>query len=253
MKKFLLVLFVALGLVFAGFYLYMQENFYPAILMYHSVDQNKQNTLSMSLERFSQQMEYIKKHNYKVISLAELAQDLKQGRSVRRTVVITFDDGYKDNLKAVEVLKKFNFPATIFMIVGNIGKEGFLSPQDLRYIEDKTPVDIGVHTFSHAYMPDVKAQNYSKEIVWPKKVLESILARKVLCFSYPVGGFNRKVEKAVKDAGFLCAVTTNRGYSKDVDLYALRRIKISAKDKGINLWAKLSGYYYAFKKIKPPE
>jgi len=102
-------------------------------------------------------------------------------------------------------------------------------------------------------MPDVKAQNYSKEIVWPKKVLESILARKVLCFSYPVGGFNRRVEKAVKDAGFLCAVTTNRGYSKDVDLYALRRIKISAKDKGINLWAKLSGYYYVFKKIKPPE
>jgi len=122
MKKFLLVLFVALGLVFAGFYLYMQENFYPAILMYHSVDQNRQNTPSMSLEQFSRQMEYIKKHNYKVISLAELAQDLKQGRSVRRTVVITFDDGYKDNLKAVEVLKKFNFPATIFMIVGNIGK-----------------------------------------------------------------------------------------------------------------------------------
>ena len=253
MRKFIYSFLALLAAAGVGFYSYLNRNYYPPILMYHSLDPSRHSTPSMSGKDFREQMEYIKRHKFKVISLADLARDLKQGKVPRHTLVITFDDGYKDNLKAVKILKKFGFPATIFMITGNIGRKGFLTAEDLKYIEDKTPINIGAHTYSHAYMPNVNSKDYNKEINLPKKILESILGKRKFCFSYPVGGFNRRVEQAVKKAGFLCAVTTNRGYSKAIDTFALRRVKISAQNRSLDLWAKLSGYYYVFKKIKSPQ
>jgi hypothetical protein len=58
--------------------------------------------------------------------------------------------------------------------------------------------------------------------------------------------------REVKEAGFLCACTTNRGYSGNVDRFALRRIKITNRDKGFSLWIKLSGFYDMFKKVRKP-
>lgn len=58
---------------------------------------------------------------YKVISLDDIVWRLKNRKSLRRCVAITFDDGFRDNyLKAYPILKKYRVPATIFLITGHI-------------------------------------------------------------------------------------------------------------------------------------
>lgn len=253
MKKKLVLLGLVL-VVFGGFGVYLNLNYSVPILMYHSLDAARTETYAaVTPENFYRQMEFIKKGKYRVIGLAEYCRRLREGRSLpRRAVVITFDDGYRDNLKAVSVLREFDFPATIFLIVDNIGKEGFLTSSDIRQFLDTTSVQVGSHTLRHAYLPDLSPAQIKQEVGGSRIALENEYQKKVEAFSYPAGGFNREALQAVEDAGYLCACTTNRGFSRRLNPFALRRIKITNRDRGFRLWAKLSGFYNIFKKPKKP-
>src|SRR5262245_4880809 len=72
-------------------------------------------------EIFEQQMQFLKSC-YTVMNLQELIARSLRGELPERAVVITFDDGYRDNYDyAFPILKKYGFPATIFVATGAIG------------------------------------------------------------------------------------------------------------------------------------
>ncbi len=250
-KRWLGITFVILLLVAIGAGWLLSVAYYPPILMYHSLDLDRTGTPTISEAGFEYHLRYLKEHGYRVVPVEELVAEIKKGHIPRRAVAITFDDGYKDNLKAVRLLKEYGFPATIFVIVGRIGEEGYLSVEDLRQIEAHTKVRIGSHTINHYVL--YEAPDPELEIKGSKARLEKMLGHEVRTISYPVGGFNRKILRLVKEAGYCCAFTTNRGYSRGIDIYALRRIKMKDSDKGLHLWFKLSGYYDLFRRIRRPE
>ena len=92
------------------------------VLIYHRVKDLEVDTqmLAVSPNHFEKQIEYLKA-NYKILSLQELISCLNKKRIPNKSVVITFDDGYADNLhEAAPVLVKYNIPATIFISSGMI-------------------------------------------------------------------------------------------------------------------------------------
>lgn len=94
-----------------------------AILMYHRVHNAVADPwdLSVSPANFNEQMEYLRRH-CNVLSLGQVAERMAAGRLPRRAVVLTFDDGYVDNLVAAKpILERWNLPATFFVVTGNIG------------------------------------------------------------------------------------------------------------------------------------
>lgn len=252
-KLFFIILFLA---ILGGcFYLYLYSHYTVPILMYHSFDESLVGRYAaVSLRTFYRQMEFIKNRGYKVITLKEYISMLEKNKPIpHNLVIITMDDGYKDNLYAAEVLKEFGYPAIIFIIVNDIGKEGYLSEKDIRWILNNTKIEIGSHTITGAYLPEVKDINkLHQEIFTSKHILEKMFGRDVYAFAYSIGGFTPLVYKYVREAGYECALTTNRGFSRRLDRYALRRIKVTNRDVGIRLWAKLSGFYNIFKKVKSP-
>src|SRR5690606_6268251 len=93
------------------------------ILMYHRVERlaNDPQLLAVTPERFAEQLEILTRH-YRVVSLHELNRTLRAGRSLRRMVALTFDDGYADNLyNAKPLLERFDCPATVFVTTGQTG------------------------------------------------------------------------------------------------------------------------------------
>lgn len=239
---------------FAGFCFYLYNNYTTPILMYHSFDKDRVDSYAaVAPQVFAEQMNFIKREGLKVISLEEYCRALnKSGKPVRNAVVLTFDDGYKDNLNILDTLKKFDYPVTIFIIADRIGREGYLTKTDIEYMLSDYRVDIGSHTLSHAYLPDLDLRASANQIEKSKLKLQELFGRPIILFSYPIGGFTGQVLRQVKKSNYLCACTTNRGFSRDLDRFTLRRIKISNRDKGIRLWAKLSGFYNIFKKPKDP-
>ncbi len=97
----------------------------PVILMYHRIAQDAQDPwqLCVSPANFAAQMQVIRQRR-RPMRLAELTRQLQQGQCPRGAVVITFDDGYRDNLlTALPVLEANDVPATVFCTAGYIGVE----------------------------------------------------------------------------------------------------------------------------------
>ena len=92
------------------------------ILVYHRIGPmtDKWSNSPLHQELFEEQMNYFSK-NFEIISLNNLSEMIAKGTIPEKAVVITFDDGYKDNYEvAFPILKKYNAPATIFLATGPI-------------------------------------------------------------------------------------------------------------------------------------
>ena len=94
------------------------------ILAYHRVAdlESDPQLLSVTPQHFAQHLEHIR-DCYRPMSLVELGHALTAKRIPRRAVVITFDDGYRDNLwNAMPVLEQYDMPATVFVTTGHVGQ-----------------------------------------------------------------------------------------------------------------------------------
>ncbi len=245
---------VAVVVIFLAsfFLLYLRDQYVVPILMYHRIDDRYvESKLSVSPESFARQMRFLKVHNYNVISLDEAAELFKEGSPIpHNTVVVTLDDGYENNYtNAFDVLKEYHIPATVFIVTEWVGKEDFLSWDQLREMAE-AGVSIGSHTSSHPHLPSIALSEAKEEIFKSRRIIEEELGRKVTFLCYPFGSFNGKIRELVKDAGYrgACAIHPGRDYS-DKDIYALKRMKISrTADNLFVFWIKVSGYHTWFKK-----
>ena len=250
---------IAVVLVIAGigFTFWVRDRYVVPILMYHhvGVPSGKWRLNTVSEKSFEYQMAFMKRHGFQVISFDDLVDGIKKGRAfTRNNVVIQFDDGYEDNYKyAFPILKKYGFPALVFLVSDKIGEPDFLTWEEMKEME-KSNFLAGAHTRNHAYLPKVPLSQAKDEIVGSKKVIEDHLGHNIDYFAYPTGGFNEDIKNIVKDAGYMAAVTTNRGKDRfNVDMYELKRIRMNSTDdrySGLILWFKLSGYYNLFREFK---
>lgn len=95
------------------------------ILGYHRIANvtHDEYEVCVSQKHFAEQMEALCKHAHP-IHLSELVQCLKAGSVRPRSVAVTFDDGYADNLyEAKPILEKYTIPATVFVCTGYVGRE----------------------------------------------------------------------------------------------------------------------------------
>ena len=173
-----------------AFLLFLRTQYMLPVLTYHRVVPwaHKHGPLLVSPESFRRQMSFFQRNHYHVLSLREAAPYIASSRfPPPRSVVITFDDGYDDNfIYAFPILKKYGFPATIFMVAGEVGKPNFLNWEQLREMTYHG-IAIGSHTITHCYLPRESRERMREEIFNSKKILEDELGGEVVSFCYPVG------------------------------------------------------------------
>jgi len=262
MRRFLsrifLILSIFLAVVAVGFSFWLHDRYVVPILTYHHVGNNKDKFLALntvSPESFDYQMNFLKRHGYKVISFDDLVSGIKKGYNFsHNNVVIQFDDGYRDNYtEAFPVLKKYNIPAMVFLVSDKIGTPGFLNWDQVKLMERYNFL-AGAHTRHHAYLPSLSLSQAQDEIVQSKRIIEENLAHPIYYMAYPSGGFTEEIKDIVRSSGYWAAATTNRGKDRfNQDLFELKRIRMNDGDgrfMGIILWFKLSGYYNLFRQFR---
>ncbi len=216
----------------------------------------------MPVAVFRRQMEYLAK-NCDVLSMGDLLKALSGGGasvvdscSRRPKVVITFDDGYKDNyLNAYPVLKALGLPATIFLITGMIGTDKkrpryqhLPSPDMLSWSDVKDmaahKVTFGSHTVDHPRLGSLSAREQRDEIEQSLAVLGSWLkeGEAVPVFCYPYGDYNEQTLKILAGLGVRAAFTVTCGIN-DAETHPLelRRIGADGRDSLFDLRKKLAG------------
>jgi len=95
------------------------------VLRYHRIWKTDSDPFAIAVRP-----EYFREHlqvlsdGFRPIRMRELASALRDGRLPERCVVVTFDDGYQDNLtEARPLLARFGIPATVFVVTGYVGGE----------------------------------------------------------------------------------------------------------------------------------
>lgn len=248
------LIFVLAVIFLIGFCLvnFIRRQYVCPILMYHSVNPHAppENRLVVSVNAFERQMRFFKDHDYNVVPLEIIGALIKDKKKIPpKTVALTFDDGYKDNYTyAFPILKKYNLPATMFIIINEVGRPqgDRLSWDEIEDMRDSGIITLGSHTIGPEPLVKIASEKEVKRQIFDsKKILEKKLGRAVNTFSYPEGRFNDKLKQLVIDAGYKVAVITNPGksYPND-DIFALKRLRISStSDSLFVFWIESSGYY----------
>lgn len=248
----LIVIAIVLS-IFAG-YVEIKSSSVVPVLMYHSFNAEESRLIPhVDPKIFKKQMKFFAKNNYNVINPDKaIAYMTKKEKMPPKTVLITADDGYLNFYEnAYPVLKEYNLPATIFIVIDKIGQPGYLDWKELREMSDSGLVTIGSHTKSHPWLPSasVDEEKLHDELAVSKEVLEKGLGKSVDYICYPNGGFNDMVKEAAKKYGYKGAFTTNPDKHGPIDnIYEIKRLKMSSSSNNpILLWGKVSKYYAWFK------
>lgn len=201
------------------------------ILYYHSIATEKGNELRMPVEKFREQMQYLKDNGYYTLSLDQLYDFLVNNKPIpKKSVAITFDDGYEDNYTgAFPILKEFRFHAAIFVITKTVDTDSsYLTSAQLKEMSDYG-IDIESHTVSHNDLDKYSYDQQYKELTVSKQFLEALLQKPVKYFVYPSGKYNQDTLAAVKKADYYMAFNTeNKWAGKEDGIYTLKRVFLSS-------------------------
>ena len=249
------------------------------VLMYHHISP-KSGLVTCSPENFRAQMQWLKKNGWKTLSTAAFADALATGQIPRKSVLITFDDGYLDNwIYAHPVLQEFGQRATIFLITGWVGDgparpqagqpglpevpshkqamaaaaDGRLDAAFLRWSEVDAmraagTFDFHSHTHSHTRWDQTVADQAARDaalaadLAASRATLSARLGAVSPHLCWPQGYFDAAYQRVAKEAGFTHLYTTEPGVvRRDVDLARIPRLVV--KDKPAAWFGQRMGLY----------
>ena len=195
-------------------------------------------SLYVSPAAFALQMRTLSLLGYQGLSMTSLMPYLR-GEKTGKVVGITFDDGYVNNLEnAAEVLKKFNFSSTCYVVSELLGKTNVwdhdigIAPAPLMDLSQllhwiASGQEVGSHTQHHVDLTAIDKQTSQEEILNSRVSLSQQLNTDVQQFCYPYGRYDPEHADMVKASGYLSATTTARGkVHRGDNAFELRRIPV---------------------------
>lgn len=237
-----------------------------AILLFHRVtDDVPEDSLTVSTSRFREFCRLFRR-KFHVVSLDDIQRILQSNEKMpARTLVITFDDSYRFNLTAAEILREHGLSAAFFLSTDHIDTN-HVFPWDrhlprlpnLTWEEARLLVDmgfeIGSHTCSHANMGAVDPNQAIRELFESKQVLEDRLGVPVRWLAYPFGGrnnWNPDWMPMLEEAGYAGCLSGYGGFvGPGVDCRLLPREPVNAGFTALHLELYLQGSLHWYHGIK---
>lgn len=233
------------------------------ILMYHSIAEEDEAGVqpyyrtATAASVFAAQMESLHQAGFSVISPTEAVRRFREPEAGRKSVVITFDDGFHNfYTNAFPILNRHGFTATMYLPTAHIGERRLsfkgkecLSWSEVRELQ-KYGFSFGSHTVTHPQLHDCDATTIKREVADSKQTIEQKLGCAVQSFSYPYAfpeadtSFKRRLREDLSDAGYENGVCTTVGrYGPGSDPFFLKRLPVNSDDDSQLFRAKLAGSY----------
>ncbi|MCL1075524.1 polysaccharide deacetylase family protein [Shewanella dokdonensis] len=191
-----------------------QGSWAAVILQYHHVSETTPKVTSVTPAQFKQQMQYLADNNFHVVPLAEVVQAIKRGQELpAKTVVITFDDGYRSIFETARpILKSLGFPYTLFVSVTPTAKgyREMMSWQQLRQLADEG-VTIANHSYGHEHL--IRKLPGETEAQWLARIKQNLqdteaelmakTGQDVKMLAYPYGEYNTALQQLLSALGYV--------------------------------------------------
>ena len=218
------------------------EGGHVIILQYHRFGESRYASTNINMDLFKKQMAYLYDNNYSVVPLSLVVRDLIDKKPLpKKAVVITMDDAYRTvYTNAYPILKKYNFPTTIFVnslpVIHH--SKRYMTWDEMREM-GKNGAEFANHTYSHQYLVRIDAnkplkynRDIIKEIVKCEKKLQKelgdSLCSKPKMLAYPFGEFDIRLMQILRKLGYIGIAQNSAPVSQRSNLLALTRFPMSA-------------------------
>lgn len=229
------------------------------VLMYHRFGDTPEGdpALWITPAQFAAQLRWLGDRGFRTLSLDETYQAVAGRRIPRRSVLLTIDDGFADDLDcAAELLERAGARATVFVPAALLGQRvelvhpsgddekrsmgALVDANGLRRWTDRG-FEVGSHSLSHLDLTAIDTELLRREVTESKQRLSEILDREIEDFCYPFAHHDKISRTQVKEAGYRAAYA---GEPPHDDLYAVPRMMVYATDNEARFHRKVSGYYF---------
>lgn len=226
------------------------------VLMYHKVWPGINDALTITPERLREHWTYLKMNGYNTVSLPDFL-DIITGRKPcpEKAILITFDDGYRNNLTyAYPLLKELGWKAVFFIITRTLEEnpvekdpaEQKMAPAELAGL-DPSVVQLALHGYDHENMRDMSPAGMEGVIASSIKAANGSKVPFHMVFAYPYGAFPRKepnlpaLKEILKDKGISGAFRIGNKVCPvpAPDIYEIKRIDVRGTDTVRELAIKL--------------
>lgn len=229
------------------------------VLIYHHFGVSKYPTTNVSIKNFRDQMDYLAANNYKVISLADLVDALKNHKALpAKAVIITIDDGYKSVYQnAWPILKTFGYPFTVFINAQSIdrGYSNYMNWDEVREMH-RSGVDFQDHSYSHGRMIE-RPEGFDEDAYrgWIREdlyknsgIIQEKLGTKPRFFAIPYGEYNQPLIDEVRQIGYEAILPQDPGsISQSTDPYLISREPILGQE-----WASMKHFKKILNRVDLP-
>jgi peptidoglycan/xylan/chitin deacetylase (PgdA/CDA1 family) len=179
------------------------------VLAFHAIEQ-ADTVLAIDPARFERVVSCLKRRHFASITAAELLSYIDRfGRTPKRTVVFTFDDGYRSvRSAAYPILADAGFVATVYPVTGLLGETNqwdagsrhaglhIMSEADLIFLA-AGGWEIGGHTHTHRRLVGMDPSSIEDELTQNARALEAGVGVTAKTFAYPFGAHDEATERAV--------------------------------------------------------
>ena len=264
--RYILLFFIILPVFLFAFPCSAEEQDLPGtftqdvtVLIYHRFGEDKYPSTNIAVERFREQLEFLRNNDYTVIPLEKLVEFLQKGTELpERSVIITIDDGYRSVYEnAWPLLREYGYPFTVFIYAKATDNRhsNYMTWEQVREMK-KHGVDFQNHGFAHDHMafkpPEMDMAEYQAwiraDLAVSTRILSEELKERPRFYAVPYGEYNQIILDEIRSFGYEAIFLQDPGsVSSDTDPFAIPREPILGND-----WSTMQHFQTVLERVDLP-
>ena len=166
-------------------------------LMYHRFNENKYPSTNIQMDVFKKQIKIIKNLKYKFYDPKNLDNKFNTPKK-EKEILITIDDAFSSFYEfAWPFLKQEKIPFILFVSTKYIGRNGYMTWDQIKELEIENTAYIGNHSHAHDYLVNLKNEDFIIDIDTSSSIFKEKLGYNPIFFSYPFGEYSSFLKKYI--------------------------------------------------------
>ena len=158
--------------------------------MYHRFNENKYPSTNIKIDIFKSHIEIIKINDFEFYNPKKFDEEFNVPKS-KKKILLTIDDGFSSFYEnAWPYLKENKIPFILFISTEAVGKNGYMTWDEIKEIEKDENSYLGNHSHSHEYLINYNFKDFKNDIDKSIKIFTNNIGYNPIFFSYPFGEYS---------------------------------------------------------------
>ena len=222
--------------------------------MYHRFNENKYPSTNIQMDVFKKHIEIIKSKGYEFENPTLFDKNFLNKKNEKK-ILLTIDDAFTSFYEnAWPYLKENKIPFILFVSTEPVGKNGYMTWDEIKEIDKYDFTMIGHHSHTHEYLIEMTNKNFIDDIEKANKIFFDKIGYIPKIFSYPFGEYSNFMKNYISQNFELSFGQHSGVIDVNKDKFELPRFPINEKYGELERFRKIINYFpLEYKKLDPEE